>query len=201
MTSSLTPKQKLVLDFIESFERAHGYAPSQQEIAREFGFRSLGTVQNYLVRLEASGLLRRSWNARRSLHVTRPRAEPSEIPLVGRVAAGRPIEAVASQETLEVPPWMARGDDTFALRVVGESMIGDGILDGDFVVVRRRTSAESGQTVVALLDGEATVKRFHRCKGGFELRAANPAFDTIEVRGDRAFELVGIVVGVLRRCD
>jgi repressor LexA len=200
MTSFLTPKQKLVLDFIEEYAQSHGYAPSQQEIAARFGFRSLGTVQNYLVRLEASGLLRRSWNARRSLQVARPRAEAHEVPLVGRVAAGRPIEAVSSQDTLEVPPWMLRGGETFALRVAGDSMIGDGILDGDYVVVRRQGSAENGQTVVAVLDGEATVKRFHRLEGGFELRAANPAFEAIEVRGDRAFELMGVVVGVLRRC-
>lgn len=201
MTTSLTPKQKRVLDFIETFSKNHGYAPSQQEIAGAFGFRSLGTVQNYLVRLQASGhLQQRSWNAKRSLQVSRPATAANEVPLVGRVAAGRPIEAVASQDTLEVPPWMLGAGETFALRVVGDSMVGDGILDGDYVVVRRQAAAENGQTVVAVLDGEATVKRFHRVKEGFELRAANPAFSTIEVRGDRLFELVGVVVGVLRRC-
>ncbi|MBI5015072.1 MAG: transcriptional repressor LexA [Deltaproteobacteria bacterium] len=200
MTPSITPKQKRVLDFVETYSRAHGYAPSQQEIAAEFGFRSLGTVQNYLVRLEASGLLLRSRHGRRSLKVAHAEAEIWEVPLVGRVAAGRPIEAVASAETLEVPPWMLRGGDTFALRVVGDSMIGDGILDGDYVVVRRQGAATNGQTVVALVDGEATVKRFYGSADGVELRAANPAFASIEVRSDRALELVGVVVGVLRRC-
>lgn len=201
MSSRLTPKQKLVLDFIEAYSAENGYAPSQQEIAREFGFQSLGTVQNYLVRLEALGRLRRSWNGRRSLEVLRPDARSAtEVPLVGRVAAGVPIEAVACAETLEVPSWMLGQGDSFALRVQGDSMVGDGILDGDYVVVKHRSQAESGSTVVALVDGEATVKRLRRTPKGFQLVAANPAYEPIDVRGTRDFRVLGVVVGVLRRC-
>src|SRR5690554_2746267 len=99
----MTPKQQQILDFITDHLERAGYPPSQQEIARAFGFRSLGTVQNYLVRLEREGHLRRDWNARRGLRPTRPADGSLELPLVGRVAAGRPIEAVATPDTIEVP--------------------------------------------------------------------------------------------------
>lgn len=200
MTTGLTPKQKLVLDFIEAYAAEHGYSPSQQEIARRFGFQSLGTVQNYLVRLEGLGLLRRSWNGKRSLEVVRPRPSAHEVPLLGRVAAGAPIEAVAVDDTLEVPSWMLGGGEAFALRVRGDSMVGDGILDGDYVLVKSQPRAENGSTVVAVVDGEATVKRLRRVPGGFDLCAANPAYAPIEVRGGEEFQVLGVVVGVLRRC-
>src|SRR6056297_1074692 len=157
--SPLTPKQKKVLDFIQTHQEQEGYSPSQQEIARAFGFRSLGTVQNYLVRLEREGVLSRTWNARRGMAVLRPASAGLELPLAGTVAAGKPIEAVQTPDTLEVPPSMVGGGEHFVLRVQGDSMIGDGILDGDYVVVRKQQTADNGQTVVALIDGEATVKR------------------------------------------
>ncbi len=120
----LTPKQKEVLDFILEFGARQGYAPSQQEIARHFGFKSLGTVQNYLVRLERAGLLRKEHNAKRSLQVLPPQpvAQPAvSLPLLGRVAAGRPIEALEEGITLEVPSSMVPPQsECFALRVVGD---------------------------------------------------------------------------------
>lgn len=197
----LTPKQKQVLDYIQAYSAEQGYAPTQQEIARRFGFQSLGTVQNYLVRLEREGFLRRSWNAKRALEVVDAGPRENEIPLLGRVAAGRPIEAVAQADTLEVPGWMAGKGETFALRVKGDSMVGDGILDGDYVVVRRQSRAENGQTVVACLDNEATVKRFYRVGGKVELRPANPAVAVIEVEDGASLEIQGVVVGLIRRCD
>ncbi len=200
-THRLTPKQKQVLEYIRTYAEANGYAPTQREIARRFGFRSLGTVQNYLVRLERQGLLRRDWNAKRALEVVRPEPAGLELPLVGFVAAGRPIEAVASPDVIEVPPGMVRGGENFALRVVGDSMVGDGILDGDYVVVRRQTHAANGQTVVALVDGEATVKRFYRRGGRVELRPANPLMDPIEVGPGQALRIEGVVIGVIRHCS
>jgi repressor LexA len=196
--SRLTPKQKRLLEFIQGYQKAHGYAPTQQEIAERFGFRSLGTVQNYLVRLERQGLLRKPWNAKRALEVVE--AEPSayRLPLLGRVAAGRPIEPVSGGDEIEVPSFMVRGGESFVLRVVGDSMIGDGILDGDYVVVRRRATAENGETVVALVDGEATVKRYYRRNGRVELLPANPAMDPIHVGEGQDLRLEGVVVGVLR---
>ncbi len=203
-TTGLTPKQKQVLEFIRDFAEAHGYAPSQQEIARRFGFRSLGTVQNYLVRLEAQGLLRRSWNAKRSLEVVPPdreggRAE-GELPLLGYVAAGSPIEALSNPEAIEVPGWLVGGGEHFVLRVKGSSMVGDGILDGDYVVVRRQADAADGTTVVALVDGEATVKRIFRHGERVELRPANPAMESLWVGEGQDLRIQGALAGVIRSC-
>ena len=198
----LTPKQLNVLTYIRDFTQAKGYAPSQQEIAGRFGFRSLGTVQNYLVRLEEQGYLRRSWNAKRALEVVEnDRGQTPEVPLAGRVAAGLPIEAVSQDESLEVPSWaMGRGEH-FALLVKGDSMVGDGILDGDYIVVRRQAEAANGQTVVALVDGDATVKRFFRRPDGVELQPANPTMESIWVAPGQDFRIHGLVVAVIRRCN
>ncbi|MEJ2698463.1 MAG: transcriptional repressor LexA [Desulfuromonadales bacterium] len=198
--SPLTPKQKKVLDFIETHIYREGYAPSQQEIARAFGFRSLGTVQNYLVRLEREGMLARDWNARRGMRPLRTRERGAELPLAGIVAAGRPIEAIETPDTIEVPPSMVGGGEHFVLEVRGDSMVGDGILDGDYVVVRKQAVAENGQTVVALIGGEATVKRLHRKGSRIELHPANPAMAPIIVENEESFRLEGVVVGVIRHC-
>lgn len=198
--SPLTPKQKAILDFILAHTEREGYAPSQQEIARAFGLHSLGTVQNYLVRLEREGVLRRDWNARRGLQVLRPQSAALELPLAGTVAAGKPIEAIATPDTLEVPPSMVGAGENFVLRVRGDSMIGDGILDGDYVVVRKQARAENGQTVVALIDGEATVKRLVTRGQAVELHPANPALQPIMVAPDADFRIEGVVVGVIRHC-
>lgn len=215
----LTPKQKQVLAFILEYQQTNGFAPTQQEIAKQFGFRSLGTVQNYLVRLERQGLLKKSWNARRSL---KPQPLPSSapglalasssnvfaLPLLGKVAAGYPIEAVESQEQIDVPVSMLKNvkggvrssSEHFVLRVTGDSMIEDGILDGDFVVLRKARTAENGQTVVALIENEATIKRFYRKSNVVELHAANPKYQPIVVNEEdrKDFSIVGILTGVLR---
>jgi len=196
----LTPRQKELLDFIESFVEERGYPPTQREIARAFGFRSLGTVQNYLVRLEREGALARDWNARRGLRLRRQASGGAELPLAGLVAAGRPIEAVENPDTIEVPASMVGPGENFVLRVRGDSMVGDGILDGDYVVVRKQANADSGQTVVALIDNEATVKRFYRRAGRIELHPANPAMEPIVVAGDESLRIEGVVVGVIRHC-
>ncbi len=200
MAATLTPKQQRVLDFIRSYWRSRGCAPTQEEIAARLGFRSLGTVQNYLVRLERQGVLKRPWNAKRALEVVEPEGAVPELPLLGTVAAGRPIEAVTTPDTVEVPGSMLGRGDAFVLRVKGDSMVDDGILDGDLVVVRRQNSAENGQTVVALVDGAATVKRLYRRGGRVELRPANPAVDSLWIGAEQAFGIEGVVVGVIRHC-
>ncbi len=198
--SPMTPKQKMILDFIQSYADREGYPPSQQEIADSFGFRSLGTVQNYLVRLEREGLLTKDWNARRSMRVIRPQRNALELPLVGTVAAGKPIEAIETPDSIEVPASMVGPGENFVLRVKGDSMIGDGILDGDFVVVRKQATADSGQTVVALIRGEATVKRLLRKDMSIELHPANPAMRPIVLEDEESFRIEGVVVGVIRHC-
>lgn len=198
--SPLTLKQKKILDYIEAFTTREGYQPSQQEIAQAFGFSSLGTVQNYLVRLEREGLIARTWNARRGMKVLRPRQNGLELPLAGRVAAGRPIEAIETPDTIEVPSSMLGSGENFVLKVEGDSMVGDGILDGDYVVVRKHSSAENGQTVVALINGEATVKRFYRKGATVELHPANPTMHPLIVSSEQSFRIEGVVVGVIRHC-
>ncbi len=198
--SPLTPKQKAVLDYITSFSAAHGYPPSQQEIAAAFGYRSLGTVQNYLVRLVREGVLKKDWNAKRGLQILSAESNVSELPLVGLVAAGKPIEAIETADSIEVPASMIGPGENFVLRVRGDSMVGDGILDGDYVVVRKQAQADSGQTVVALINGEATVKRLLRKETRVELHPANPAMQPLLVGDSEDFRIEGIVVGVIRHC-
>jgi repressor LexA len=198
--SPLTPKQKNLYDFIVDFNQNHGYAPSQQEIAKAFGWNSLGTVQNYLVRLIREGVLEKDWNAKRGLKTIKTKSNSVELPLVGHVAAGKPIEAIEIPDSIEVPPSMVGPGENFVLKVRGDSMIGDGILDGDYVVVRKQDHAESGQTVVALIRGEATVKRFLRRDGIIELHPANPAMQPFVIAEDEDFRIEGIVVGVIRHC-
>ncbi|PLX40283.1 MAG: repressor LexA [Deltaproteobacteria bacterium] len=199
---AITPKQKAMLDYIGDFTESMGYAPSQREIADHFGYSSLGTVQNFLVRLEKAGWLERSWNAKRALKTlsARTSAGSYELPMLGFVAAGKPIEAVESPDTMEVPETMMGRGENFVLKVEGDSMVGDGILDGDMVVVTKASYANNGQTVVAMVDGEATVKHFHRVKEGIELRSANPLVPTINVTQENEFRIGGIVVGVIRHC-
>lgn len=194
----LTSKQKAILDFIATYTHKHGVAPTQQDIARYFGFRSLGTVQNYVVRLIQQGFLENEWNAKRGMKVKKP--PPPTLPLLGWVAAGHPIEAIENQEIIDVPPAMVKqGIEHFALRVKGNSMIEEGIHDDDLIVVRRQCVAHNGQTVVALIDNEATVKRYYQHNNTIELRAANPDFQSIVVHPyNQTFKIEGVVVGVIR---
>lgn len=124
-----------------------------------------------------------------------------EVPMAGMVAAGLPIEPVPQSEWVEVPPSMLRGGDTFALRVKGESMKDDGILSGDLVIVRKQATARNGQTVVAIVNREATVKVFHRKEEHIELRPANASMSPIVVQAKDEFRIEGIVIGVIRHCE
>lgn len=201
--ASLTPKQKLILDFILKSTEKNGYAPSQNEIAEHFGFSSLGTVQNYLVRLQRQGVLSKTWNGKRTLQALTPppNEEGLELPLLGRVAAGKPIEAITVGETIEIPPMMKTGGDLFALKVQGQSMIEDGILDGDYVVIRKQATAVNGQTVVATLNNEATIKRFYKKNPQIELHPANSQMKPIIVSESEKsqFRIEGVLVGVIRQ--
>lgn len=193
----LTPKQKKFLDFVMEHTEREGYSPSQAEIARALGFRSLGTVQNYLSRLEREGFIEKDWNARRGIKVKLPEGYGYQLPLAGIVSAGKPIEAIETPDTIPVPPAMA-DEGNFVLRVEGDSMIEDGILDGDYVVVRKQSYAERGQTIVALIGNEATVKRFYRKVDRVELHPANAAMEPIVVGEEDEFSILGVVVGVIR---
>jgi len=199
----LTKRQKEILDHIESFIQDNGYAPSFEEIAKFFGYSSLATVHEHLSNLERKGYIRKSYNESRSVElVTQDQGEPAvELPLLGAVAAGLPIEAVADNETLTVPPDMIRRrKDNYVLRVEGNSMIEEQIRDGDYIVVQAQENAEDGQMVVALVSGEsATVKKLYREAGNqIRLQPANQAMGSIMVNADEV-EVQGVVVGVIRK--
>jgi len=199
----LTKRQKEILDYIGSFIDSQGYAPSFEEIAESFGYSSLATVHEHLSNLERKGYLRKSYNESRSLELTLPDAgAPSvELPLLGAVAAGLPIEAITEQETLAVPPDMvSRRTDNYVLRVEGNSMIEEQIRDGDYIVVQAQEQAEDGQLVVALgADEAATVKKLYREPSGqVRLQPANPTMEPILVDPGEV-RVQGIVVGVIRK--
>jgi repressor LexA len=197
----LTKRQREILDYVESFVESYGYSPSFEEIARFFGYSSLATVHEHLSNLERKGYLRKNYNKSRSLEVVPAEgALAVELPLLGSVAAGLPIEAVAQQETISVPHDMLRSGNNYVLRVRGDSMVDEQIRDGDFIVVNSRQLAENGEMVVALVNGDsATVKKFYRERDGrIRLQPANETmspmyFDAADVT------VQGIVVAVIRK--
>jgi len=199
----LTKRQKEILDYIQGFIAERGYAPSFEEIADSFGYSSLATVHEHLSNLERKGYIRKSYNESRSIELVDSGggAQSVELPLLGRVAAGVPIEAVQDSETLAVPPDMVRRRrDNYVLRVEGNSMIEEQIRDGDYIVVQAQETAEDGEMVVALVGGEsATVKKLYREPGDrIRLQPANPTMEPIFVGADE-LRIQGIVVGVIRK--
>ncbi len=198
----LTKKQREILDFVTEFADEHGYAPSFEEIAEHFGLSSLATVHEHLENLRAKGYIRKGYNESRSIEVVPAeiRLTAVPVPLMGDVAAGEPIEAIAGQETVAVPEDMLGRGEHYVLRVNGDSMIEEQIRDGDYLVVRQRETAENGEMVVALVDQEsATVKKFYREKDGqVRLQPANAAMQPMYFGADRVM-VQGIVVGVIRR--
>ena len=197
----LTKRQREILDFLNDFIQQHGYAPSLEEIGRRFNLSSLATVHKHLTNLQDKGFIKRAWNRSRSVELvpTRMGGRAVELPLLGFVAAGMPIEAVAGNETLAVPEEMVGRRDTYALRVRGSSMIDEQIRDGDFVIVEDRKTAENGEMVIALLGGsDVTLKKFYRENGHVRLQPANPTMTPIVVAAEQV-QIQGVVVGVLRR--
>jgi len=196
----VTKRQKQLLDYLRTYIDQHGYAPTLEEIGKHFSLHSLATVHKHLQNLERKGRIRRLHHHSRAMEVVpEPRfGRAVEVQLLGRVAAGVPIEAVEEPETISLPEEMLGRGETFALRVRGDSMIEDGILDGDIVVVESRADADDGATVVALVRGEATVKKLHRQRGRVRLVPANRQLAPIIARASDV-EIRGVVIAVLRR--
>jgi repressor LexA len=196
----LTRRQKELLDYLDGHIRRRGYAPTLAEICTRFGLTSVATAHKHLANLERKGAIRRHAHRSRAVEVlpAHRRAATIELPLLGRVAAGIPIEAVETSDTIAVPEEISRGRAAFVLKVQGDSMIDEGILDGDYIVVDGRPTATNGDTVVAVIDGGATVKKFFRERGRVRLQPANAAQAPIVVR-DREVTLRGVVVGLLRK--
>jgi repressor LexA len=193
---NLTKRQKEIIDFIRSYRAEHGISPTQREIREKFRLSSFGTVQKHLKRLEEKGALRRDWNRSRGISPL-DEASGARVALLGLVAAGRPIEPFPVEETIEVPASLLGKGEHFVLRVRGDSMIEDGIRDGDFVIVSRRANAQNGQTVVALVRGEATLKRYYSEGARVRLQPANAAMKPITVDA-REIVVQGVVTGLIR---
>jgi repressor LexA len=197
----LTKRQREILDYLSDFIQQHGYAPSLEEIGKRFNLSSLATVHKHLTNLQDKGFIKRAWNRSRSVELvpTRMGGRAVELPLLGYVAAGAPIEAVAGTESIAVPEEMVGRRDTYVLRVKGSSMIDEQIRDGDFVIVEDRKTADNGEMVIALLSGQdVTLKKFYRDNGRIRLQPANPMMEPIVVPSDHV-QIQGVVVGVMRR--
>ena len=203
--SYLTERQKEILEFIADYQSRFGISPTHREIRDEFGYSSFGTVYKHLKLLQQKGYLHRDWNQKRGLELLRTVGTGltdtvDEVPFLGLIAAGQPIEALPGSERLAVPQHLFEGAsaDHYVLRVVGESMIEEGIHDGDFVVVLRREEARPGEMVVALIGGDATLKRFYPEGEVIRLQPATPNMDPIRVPASEV-HVQGVVVGLMRK--
>jgi repressor LexA len=195
----MTPRQLEILTFVRDARRNLGYSPTLQEMADEMGISKI-TVFEHVETLIKKGMLTRRSNRARSLDLTPsaqlPDERPTLIPILGRIAAGRPIEAIETPEAVDLEDVFSSRYPVGVLTVVGDSMIDDQIRDGDWVVYEHRSNPRNGETVVALINDEATLKRFYREKNRIRLQPANREFKPIYVRD---VEIQGVVIGVLRR--
>lgn len=195
----LNEKEKCILDYLRRFIHQHGYPPSVREIGSAVGLKSPSTVHGYLVRLEAGGLIRRDPLKPRAMEVLYRSTSPKRMvfpPLIGRVPAGKPIQAVENiEDTLPLPFDLTRSDDCFILTVQGESMINAGILHGDYIVVSKGLSVNNGDIVVALVGDEATVKRYFKEQDRVRLQPENPAMEPLYYP---QVEILGKVTAVIR---
>jgi repressor LexA len=200
---ALTRRQHEVYDFIRKFVEQHQYSPSFEEIAAGLKLNSLATVHKHISNLERKGLLKRDYNRSRSIDLLpiRQRRKPSDgasLPLVGRIAAGRPLEAIENPEQISLQD-LTRSRDVFVLQVTGQSMQDEHILDGDYVLVEKTQAARNGEIVVALVEGsEATLKRIYREGEQVRLQPSNAAMQPIMVPA-RSVQVQGRVIGVLRK--
>jgi repressor LexA len=197
----LTRRQREILDFLNDFIQRNGYAPSLEEIGQRFGLSSLATVHKHLTNLEEKGFIKRSWNRSRSVELvpTRLGGRAVELPLLGYVAAGSPIEAVPDNEMIAVPEDLTGKRESYVLRVKGNSMIDEQIRDGDLVIVEDRHTADNGEMVIALVNGsDVTLKKLYREQGRIRLQPANPTMQPLLLPPDQV-QVRGVVVGVMRR--
>jgi len=197
---SLTMKQRQILDFILDFRREHrGVSPTLHEIRAHFGLEAVSTVHAHVAKLIRQGFLKRAPNDKRGIAVTElTEANARVLPLTGVVAAGRPVEALQEPETLQVPAFLLKSGQHYVLKVRGESMIGEGIHDGDWIIVQRRESARDGETVVALVHGEVTLKRYFREGRLIRLQPSNPQVSPLKVK-ETDLTVQGVVVGLMRK--
>lgn len=203
----LTERQRDILNFIKEFSKERGVAPTHREICDHFGFSSYGTVYKHLSLLQKKGLIRRDWNQKRGVELVEqeedaPRSETRgnarELPLFGYIAAGRPLDVEVSDEMIAVPEHLTSRGENYVLKVRGDSMVDDGILDGDLVIISRRERADNGEMVVANVNGEVTLKRLYKEGERVRLQPANSMMGPIYAAA-RDVAVQGVVVGLMRR--
>lgn len=200
----LTERQRDILRFIRDYREKTGVAPTHREICDAFGFSSYGTVYKHLSLLEKKGLIRRDANQKRGVELveqvetSRPADETLRLPFFGYIAAGLPLDVIAGEETIPVPPQLVGRGENYVLKVRGDSMIEDGIHDGDFVIISHRERADNGEMVVASVNGDVTLKRWYAEKGRVRLQPANSMMEPIFVSPDQV-RVQGVVVGLMRR--
>ncbi len=203
--ATLTPNETKILFFIKGYYVKKGYPPSYEEIRERFGYKALGSVQQYIEQLANKGYLKAPLgeSKKRALEpVDIEASEVARVPLDGFVAAGVLTEAISHREFIDVPVSLLKpGVQYFALKVKGNSMIEDCILDGDTVVIKKQATANNGQIVIALVNNDATIKRYYKKKNKIELHPANPAFDVIIVESTEEFKILGVLASVIRQCD
>ena len=194
----LSPKKQKFLDFIKNFITSNDRPPTFVEIMKGLKFSSLGTINWYIVQLESEGLIKRvkGSNGKRALSILEKNID-NKLPMLGLVAAGMPIEVFENIEYVDVPSKYINNEN-YVLKVDGNSMIDDGILDGDYIVVKKSQIARAGDTIVAILNGEATLKRYYIGKKGVELHPRNKKYNTIHVTTEDELYIQGQVLGVFR---
>jgi repressor LexA len=199
MNTYLSPKKQRFVDFVESFTANYSRPPTFVEIMDGLDINSLGTINWYVKELEKVGVLKRmnGFNGKRSLSVLE-RHMDNALPLLGLIAAGYPLEVFENTESVEVPSSFVHPDN-YVLKVNGESMQDDGILDGDLVIIKKTETANNGDTVVAYVNDEATLKEYHRTNKIIELHPKNAEFDIIKISKNDDFRIGGIVLGVIRK--
>ena len=204
MAEPLTKRQKEILDYVTQFIEVHGYAPSYREIAAYFKLGSVATVAEHIETLVQKGLVTKRDDAARSIQLVQRRDFDEDrtvgLQILGLIAAGQPIETIAGHtETLEVPPFMVGRRHSYVLQVRGESMVDEGILDGDYVVIQEKEVPSNGEMVVALVNGDATLKRYYKEKTHIRLQPSNMTMEPILVPFDTPLDIQGICIGVIRK--
>ena len=197
--TQLTHRQKEIYDFIKERTDTRGYPPTVREIGEGFKIESPNGVMCHLKALEKKGLIRRHERSARAIELVDRRPSGTGLPLLGNVAAGSPVEALEQSERLEFGDLFG-GPNRFALKVTGQSMIEDHIEDGDYVVLRKQETARNGERVVAMIDGEVTLKKFHRKRDKIVLEPSNVRMSPIVVTPEKDIQILGVLVGVLRKC-
>ena len=198
--SQLTDRQREIYEFIEERMDTRGYGPTVREIGAAFKIKSPNGVMCHLKALEKKGLIRKERGAARAIQLVDRRPPSFGLPLFGKVAAGKPLPAVEqADDRLEVDGILG-GKDRFALKVQGDSMIDDHIQDGDYVVIRKQATAENGEPVVAMIDNEVTLKRFYKEEDHIRLQPSNEKLSPIIVDDTKDIRILGVLVGVVRKC-